>query len=278
MSDNKHAGRGGKGYYIALILCAAAIGITSYVYYRNANRAEEVSIQESVGEDILVGTMEAEDVPALATQPQTQSTPPATQGTTPAPTAKKPFKTTSPVSGEEISAYSMEALSYNETTRDWRVHNGVDIAADAGTEVCAAADGEVYTVYEDDSMGYTVVIRHDGGYLTRYASLSQDIPVKSGDTVSAGQVIGYVGSTGRTTGNECHFEVYVDNTLTSPRWFTAYHGEGDHAEPTDEELVDYAFGLDDKLAVLCESFGVKLVQDVRGRWTVIANDEKGEKW
>ena len=170
MSDNKHAGRGGKGYYIALILCAAAIGITSYVYYRNANRVEEVSIQESVGEDILVGTMESEDVPALATQPQTQSTPPATQGTTPAPTAKKPFKTTSPVSGEEISAYSMEALSYNETTRDWRVHNGVDIAADAGTEVCAAADGEVYTVYEDDSMGYTVVIRHDGGYLTRYAS------------------------------------------------------------------------------------------------------------
>ena len=133
MSDNKHAGRGGKGYYIALILCAAAIGITSYVYYRNANRAEEVSIQESVGEDILVGTMEAEDVPALATQPQTQSTTPATQGTTPAPTTKKPFKTTSPVSGEEISAYSMEALSYNETTRDWRVHNGVDIAAVPGS-------------------------------------------------------------------------------------------------------------------------------------------------
>ena len=94
MSDNKHAGRGGKGYYIALILCAAAIGITSYVYYRNANRVEEVSIQESVGEDILVGTMEAEDVPALATQPQTQSTPPATQGTTPAPTAKKPLPQT----------------------------------------------------------------------------------------------------------------------------------------------------------------------------------------
>ena len=45
MSDNKHAGRGGKGYYLALILCAAAIGITSYVYYRNANRVEEVSIQ-----------------------------------------------------------------------------------------------------------------------------------------------------------------------------------------------------------------------------------------
>ena len=198
MSDNKHAGRGGKGYYIALILCAAAIGITSYVYYRNANRVEEVSIQESVGEDILVGTMESEDVPALAT--------------------------TSPVSGEEISAYSMEALSYNETTRDWRVHNGVDIAADAGTEVCAAADGEVYTVYEDDSMGYTVVIRHDGGYLTRYASLSQDIPVKSGDTVSAGQVIGYVGDTAlveTTLGSHIHFSVTHQDEPMNPADFLA---------------------------------------------------------
>lgn len=53
---------------------------------------------------------------------------------------------------------------------------------------------------------------------------------------------------------------------------------GFDSEPTGEELVDYAFGLDDKLAVLCESFGVRLVQDVRGRWTVVANDAKGEKW
>lgn len=53
---------------------------------------------------------------------------------------------------------------------------------------------------------------------------------------------------------------------------------GFDSEPTGEELVDYAFGLDDKLAVLCESFGVRLVQDARGRWTVIANNAKGEKW
>lgn len=53
---------------------------------------------------------------------------------------------------------------------------------------------------------------------------------------------------------------------------------GFDTEPTEEELVDYAFGLDDELAVLCESFGVRLVQDAHGRWTVIANDAKGEKW
>ena len=165
--------------------------------------------------------MESEDVPALATQPQTQSTPPATQGTTPAPTAKKPFKTTSPVSGEEISAYSMEALSYNETTRDWRVHNGVDIAADAGTEVCAAADGEVYTVYEDDSMGYTVVIRHDGGYLTRYASLSQDNP---------GEVRGH--SERRTGHRLCGDSALVETTLGTHIHFSVTHQD----EPMNRQI------------------------------------------
>ena len=219
MSDNKHAGRGGKGYYIALILCAAAIGITSYVYYRNANRVEEVSIQESVGEDILVGTMESEDVPALATQPQTQSTPPATQGTTPAPTAKKPFKTTSPVSGEEISAYSMEALSYNETTRDWRVHNGVDIAAQQGTTVLAASAGAVLSVTDDPLMGTTVVIQHGGGYTTQYSCLQKDPPVQEGDQVAAGDVIGLVGSTASAEGSmgpHLHFSVSKDGQVIDP--------------------------------------------------------------
>ena len=84
------------------------------------------------------------------------------------------MKTMSPVAGEEIFGYSMEALSYNQTTRDWRVHNGVDLAAEAGSEVCAAADGEVYTVYEDDAMGATVVIRHDDGFTTRYSSLAEN--------------------------------------------------------------------------------------------------------
>ena len=218
MSDNKHAGRGGKGYYIALILCAAAIGITSYVYYRNANRVEEVSIQESVGEDILVGTMEAEDVPALATQPQTQSTTPATQGTTPAPTTKKPFKTTSPVSGEEISAYSMEALSYNETTRDWRVHNGVDIAAQQGTTVLAASAGAVLSVTDDPLMGTTVVLEHDNGYQTTYANLQAKPNVEAGDPVSAGQIIGAVGTTAAAESGQphLHFAVTKDGKAVDP--------------------------------------------------------------
>ena len=225
MSDNK-GHRGMKGYYIALILCAAAIGITSYVYTRNASAPEEVSLQETLGEDILVGTMGAEDVPVLVTQPQaTQpASPETTPATQPAPTEKKVLKTMSPVAGEEIFGYSMEALCYNQTTRDWRVHNGVDLAAEAGAEVCAAAEGEVYTVYEDDTMGHTVVIRHADGYTTKYSSLAENVAVKAGDQVTMGQVIGYAADSAiveSTLGSHVHFSVTCYDEPMDPAEFLA---------------------------------------------------------
>ena len=210
MSENKHPGgdRSRKGYYIALILCAAVIGITSYVYRQNTDTPEEVLLQES--EVIPVGTMmPVEDVPVLATQPQPSTSAPSTEPST-QPTEKPKRKIQSPVSGEEIYGYSMETLSYNETTRDWRVHNGIDLAAEEGTPVCAACDGTVYTTYADDAMGHTVVIRHEGGYTTKYASLGEELAVSAGDTVTAGQTIGYASSTAlveTAMGSHVHFSV-----------------------------------------------------------------------
>ena len=224
MSDNKRSRRGGQGYYIALILCAAAIGITGYVYYRNANQAEPVSLEETVGE--VPALIEDEvDVPVIATQPAPKATKPAaTEATTTAPTEKKPMKTMSPVSGDSIFGYSMEALSYNQTTRDWRVHNGVDLAAEAGAEVKAAADGQVYTVFEDDAMGTTVVIRHADGYTTKYASLAENVSVKPGDTVTMGQVIGYASDSAiveSTLGAHVHFGVTCNDEPVDPAEFLA---------------------------------------------------------
>jgi murein DD-endopeptidase MepM/ murein hydrolase activator NlpD len=118
----------------------------------------------------------------------------------------------------------MEALSYNQTTRDWRTHDGVDIAAETGTNVTAAADGQVYTVYDDDAMGTTVVIRHEGGYTTRYASLSPELQVKVGDTVTLGQVIGTVGETAMVEsvlGPHVHFSVTYQDLPMDPAEFLA---------------------------------------------------------
>jgi len=220
MSDNKRAGRGGKGYYIALILCAAAIGITGYVYYRNTNLPESVSQTETAAEAPALG-VQPEDVPVIATQPPKASTGTAPAATTP-PAVKKELQTMSPVSGENIFGYSMEALSYNETTRDWRTHNGLDLAAEEGAPVGAAADGTVYTTYEDDALGYTVVIRHSGGYTTRYSSLREDLCVAPGDTVTLGQTIGYAADTAlleTVMGSHVHFSVSCQDQPIDPADF-----------------------------------------------------------
>lgn len=220
MSDNKRSRRGGQGYYIALILCAAAIGITGYVTYKNANPAQPVSQTETAPEVPALGA-QAEDVPVIATQPPKSTTGTAPAATTP-PTVKKELQTMSPVEGESIFGYSMEALSYNQTTRDWRVHNGVDLAAEPGSQVLAAAEGAVATVYEDDAMGTTVVIRHQDGYITRYASLAKNPLVKPGDAVTMGQPIGYASDTAlveSTLGTHVHFGVTKNDTPVDPAEF-----------------------------------------------------------
>ena len=226
MSDNNQFRRSiaGKGYYIALILCAAAIGITGYLYYQNTGKTEEVIVEQPVEDSILVGTMATEeDVPVLATEPRKETSQvPSSQPTLPA--AKNTMQVVSPLAGETLMDYAMEALSYNQTTRDWRVHNGVDIAAEEGAPVVSAAEGTIYTTYEDDTMGNTVVVRHQNGYTTKYACLQEDIPVKAGDTVEAGQTIGYVGSSAlveSALGSHLHFSVTHQDVPMDPAEFLA---------------------------------------------------------
>ncbi|MBR5529723.1 MAG: M23 family metallopeptidase [Oscillospiraceae bacterium] len=214
MSKNKFSKFvNGKGYYIALILFAVAIGVSGFLYYRSADADEPQMQQPSAQTD----TQKENGVEAVATEPADQT--PTTQPTQP---AKKPAKTTNPLAGQTVATYSMEALAYNATTRDWRVHNGVDIAAEAGTKVLAAAEGKVYAVFEDDTMGMTVVIDHSGGYMTRYSSLAKEVSVKVGDTVSVGQTIGEVGNTAlleTAIGDHLHFSVSCNGELIDPATF-----------------------------------------------------------
>ena len=217
MSEHKR-NRNTKSFLLVMALCAVALWVTGYVYFRSEQQVQEASVQETY-EDVLVGTIGTEDVPVIATQPQTTAT-----ETTPAPTEKRVLKTMSPVEGSAISGYSMEALSYNQTTRDWRVHNGIDLAAEDGAPVMAAADGEVYTVYEDDALGHTVVIRHNDGYTSCYSSLSDKLEVKPGDKVTMGDTIGYAADSAiveSTLGSHVHFSVTHYDEPMDPEEFLA---------------------------------------------------------
>ncbi len=113
-------------------------------------------------------------------------------------------------------------ISSNYGYRWGRLHKGCDIAGSNiyGTPIVAAADGVVSLVdYNDGGYGYYVMINHgnsDGdNYVTRYGHMSAQAAYE-GQHVSAGDVIGYVGSTGRSTGPHCHFEIRVNGSAQNP--------------------------------------------------------------
>lgn len=96
-------------------------------------------------------------------------------------------------------------------------HSGIDIAFPKGTPIHAAKSGIVVIAEKKTTgYGYRVVINHGGGYASLYAHCSE-ILVKVGDTVSAGEVIAKVGTTGRSTGNHLHFEIIKENLAQDPR-------------------------------------------------------------
>ena len=96
-----------------------------------------------------------------------------------------------------------------------KFHNGVDLAAPGGSDILAAYSGVVVGAAYNDSMGNYVMIDHGGGLYTIYMHASK-LLVSSGQSVSRGQKIALVGTTGRSTGNHLHFSVRVNGNYVSP--------------------------------------------------------------
>lgn len=97
-------------------------------------------------------------------------------------------------------------------------HNGLDIAADKGAPIYAAASGVVQSAGWGGDFGNLVVIAHEFGLTTRYAHMSR-IDVKAGDRVERGQVVGYIGATGRASGPHLHYEVWANGQPLNPLKF-----------------------------------------------------------
>jgi murein DD-endopeptidase MepM/ murein hydrolase activator NlpD len=94
-------------------------------------------------------------------------------------------------------------------------HQGLDISTEKGQPVYATADGTVESASYTGDYGNLIVIKHDFGLTTRYGHLS-GFAVKPGQTVKRGEVIGYVGATGRATGAHLHYEILANGQLINP--------------------------------------------------------------
>ena len=236
-----------NGFYIALVVCLVVIGGAILLLALDKPAEEEAEAQPS-DPIVIVGQSEDERLseilflptmlpfspaktPAptlLPFAPAKTPTPMTTPAPTPLPTAtpeptKKPANTTSkaapPVEGEIIFAFAVDKLLYSVTLDQWTTHPGVDIKADAGTPVKCVFAGTVERVKKDDALGWSVSVAHANGRTTLYANLGEDVRVKVGDRLNAGDVIGTVGTSAIS---ECalpphlHFAVLIDGVAKDP--------------------------------------------------------------
>ena len=225
-----------NGYYLVIGLCALAIGVSGYFLLRgdsSPETEETLSIPATVktdGEEASkpqekpetekeeAGVVEEETEPAISEIPS-DDTAETADNLTPEESEPAMRIVVQPVAGEMVADYSMSALAYNVTTRDWRTHAGIDLAAELGTPVSASEAGTVSAVYDDDYFGTTVEIEHASGYTTIYSNLEQDPAVSVGQTVAAGDVIGAVGATALLEVGEephLHFAVTSAGELVDP--------------------------------------------------------------
>ncbi len=125
----------------------------------------------------------------------------------------------SPVSGAVLETFS-DKLVYNSAMDDWRTHDGIDLAADVGCSVHAAANGTVTSIFSD-ATGEGVEIEHESGLKTRYMGLKSVESLSEGDSVAAGDVIGLIGESKgeKVTEPHLHFEVYKDGIAVNPSEF-----------------------------------------------------------
>lgn len=149
---------------------------------------------------------------------------------------------------------------HHPTLNTTKNHHGVDYAAPSGTPIKAAGDGKLLFVGRKGGYGKTVIIQHGGKYSTLYAHMSRIKPgSRQGKSVRQGEVIGYVGSTGRSTGPHLHYEFRVN---------------GVHRNPLTVQLPDAApITAKYKSDFLNKSRGLVALLDVLQRTTVALNDQ-----
>lgn len=199
-----------KGYYLVLGLCVLTVGTVSFLSYRaSQKKMAETPLNEP-------GTQGVEKVEENIPDERNESA--EKEDSAPAPEASAPDYSAPIKAGEIIAHFSPEQPVYSNTLKDWRTHNGIDIAAAAGTEVCAVYEGAVETIEQDDLMGNMVTVRQTDGKISRYASLAT-VTVKEGQILKQGDAIGTVGKSmllecGET--DHLHYELWNEDQAIDP--------------------------------------------------------------
>ena len=199
------------------------------VEYNAAKESEEEAYWAAYWATYVPPTTEA---PTQATRPTTEATsgndtPATTEATTPTEKPTEPAKP--PASGERWiipTSYRYVSSPFGEreapTAGASTYHNGIDLAAPENTPIVASRSGTVLRANHSSSGGNQVIIDHGDGYKSYYLHMTRYV-VGAGQKVTQGQVIGYVGSTGISSGNHLHFGIRTSSGYVNPAAYVSFY-------------------------------------------------------
>lgn len=225
-----------KGVYLVLMLCVAVIGLAAAAAYlppkgdaQPSPEPEQAQLAEQVSQsddESLSALLSPSPSPTATLAPVADVTP-APSAAPKASATPQREKAVAPVEGKLQWRFAVDELIFSRTLNQWMTHRGIDISAPKGAEVRCPWAGTVEEIYEDDSLGITVKVAHSGGLCSIYSNLRTDCPVKEGDLLNAGALIGYIGDTAIA---ECsdpshlHFEVTKDGEAVDPEEYVIIIG------------------------------------------------------
>lgn len=219
----------GKGFIAALVLSVAAVGFSTYYAYNSVmnnfggGQTDELFMEVDKNQsNIPKETSVSTSAPTVPTTPP-DNTPADTSAEPQTEPANNFFSARSPrampAEGEIINPYSDGELVKSLTLNLWQTHDGIDIAAEPGTDVIACGEGTIADIWEDALWGICLTIDHGDGCISGVYGLDKNIPVSIGQAVACGDIIGKAGNTAEC---ECslaphiHFEVKKEGSYINP--------------------------------------------------------------
>lgn len=213
-------------YYIMMAVCVIAVGTISFLSYKSAqnsiseqrieNKTDNIDKVDSKVENISHITPETETSQEQTSVEPEEQVETVEKNETPEIKAKEYIM---PTKGDIKVNFSLTTPVYSETLKDWRIHDGIDIAANMGDNVVAVNDGAVEKIKADDLFGITVVIKHTDGKKSIYCNLDDSVELEEGQIISRGDIVGKIGQSAIfeiSDGPHLHFEMSENGKKIDP--------------------------------------------------------------
>ncbi len=233
-SQNGKTNKKGLYFYVAIGICVVAVGVAAFTTYDSIKRftgqdediiasktQQRYKVQENKGANDVQAEGKESSLSNTSSAQYNQQNMSHTNSTADnyvTANAGSAGVIVYPTSKNIVKEFSGDNPVFSKTLNDWRVHNGLDLAAEQGSKVKAITNGKVKEIYNDQLFGTTIVIEHEGGFTAYYSGLGETTLVNVDDNVESGQEIASINDVPceAADGYHLHLAIKKDEKFINP--------------------------------------------------------------